>query len=136
MKIAICGSMSFAKEMVEVKDRLEKLGKEIVLPKEIEKHIRGEIEEQSKWEKIEFNVFKDYFNEIKNCDAILVINESKNDIPNYIGGNSLIEMAFAHVLDKKIFLLNPIPFLSYTDEIEAMSPIILNGDLNQIKENN
>jgi hypothetical protein len=42
-------------------------------------------------------------------------------------------MAFAFALDKKIFLLNPIPKMSYTDEIEAMKPIILNQNLNEIK---
>lgn len=42
-------------------------------------------------------------------------------------------MAFAHVLNKKIFLLNPIPQINYSDEIEAMNPIILNHDLSKIK---
>lgn len=41
-------------------------------------------------------------------------------------------MAFAHVLDKKIFLLNPIPEIPYKDEIVAMQPIILDGDLAKI----
>ena len=42
-------------------------------------------------------------------------------------------MAFAHILSKKIFLLNPIPDMIYTDEIKAMQPIIVNNDLNRIK---
>lgn len=34
---------------------------------------------------------------------------------------------------KKIFLLNSIPIgMSYADEIEAMKPVILNGDLTKI----
>ncbi len=41
-------------------------------------------------------------------------------------------MGFAHVLDRKIFLLNDIPDISYTDEIRAMKPIILNGDISLI----
>jgi len=45
----------------------------------------------------------------------------------------LIEIAFAHVLDKKIYLLNPVPNISYSDEIEAMKPVILNGKLDNIK---
>jgi len=43
-------------------------------------------------------------------------------------------MGFAHVLHKKIFLLNDIPDLSYTDEISAMRPICLNGKLEDIKK--
>ncbi len=42
-------------------------------------------------------------------------------------------MAFAHVLGKKIFLLNSIPKMSYSDEIEAMKPIIINNNLEIIK---
>ena len=72
MKIAICGSMSFAKEMLEAKRKLKLLGHKIIVPKEAEKHINGKITDQDKWEKLEFDVFKSYFNEIKNNDAILV----------------------------------------------------------------
>jgi len=132
MKIIICGSMSCAKEMIEFKKKLEDLGHVVKIPEDAEKHLNGKITEQDKWEKLEFNVFKNYFQEIKKGDAILIINKKKNDIVNYIGGNSLIEMAFAHILDKKIFLLNPMPLMSYTNEIEVMNPIILNGDLNNI----
>lgn len=33
-------------------------------------------------------------------DAILVLNYDKKGIKNYIGGNTLMEMGFAHVHDK------------------------------------
>ena len=56
----------------------------------------------------------------------------KNNIKNYIGGNSFLEMGFAHILNKKIFILNDIPEMIYTDEIEAMQPIALRGDLTKI----
>jgi hypothetical protein len=42
-------------------------------------------------------------------------------------------MAFAHVLGKRIFLLNSIP-MSYTDEIRCMDPVVINGDLSGIGE--
>lgn len=57
------------------------------------------------------------------------MNISKNGIENYIGGNTLMELGFAHVMNKKIYLLNPIPEMSYTDEIIAVQPAIINGDL-------
>jgi len=45
-----------------------------------------------------------------------------------------MEIGFAHVNDKKVFLLNPIPdSVSYTDEIKAMVDVVLNGDLSKIK---
>ena len=44
-----------------------------------------------------------------------------------------MEIGFAHVNDKKVFLLNPIPEdVSYADEIKAMADVILNGDLSKI----
>jgi hypothetical protein len=55
-------------------------------------------------------------------------------VKNYIGPNVLIEMGQAYVNDKKIFLLNEIPFGMYhTDEIESLDPICLCGDLTKIK---
>jgi predicted RNA-binding protein with PUA domain len=63
----------------------------------------------------------------------LVVNEDLNNVEGYIGGNTFLEMGFAHVLNKKIFLLNPIPEMGYEDEIVAMKPVVLNNDLEKIK---
>jgi predicted RNA-binding protein with PUA domain len=43
-------------------------------------------------------------------------------------------MGFAYVLGKKIFLVNPIPDLNYKDEIKAMNPIVLNGNIKLINK--
>jgi len=133
MKIIICGSMAFAKEMLEIKQKLEKQNHIVIVPTNTDKYANGTIDVENKWEKIEFDVIRAYFEEIKKTDAVLVINKDKNSIKNYVGGNSLIEIAFAHVLNKKVFLLNPVPQINYSDEIEAMKPIVLNGDLSKIK---
>jgi predicted RNA-binding protein with PUA domain len=133
MKIVICGSMAFAREMLDIKQKLESQGHIVIVPADTEKYATGAIDVESKWEKIEHDVIRSYFKEIKKADAILVINKDKNNIKNYVGGNSLIEMAFAYILNKKIFLLNPVPKMNYSDEIEAMKPIVLNGDLSKIK---
>ena len=63
----------------------------------------------------------------------MVLNHDKNGVANYIGGNSFLEMGFAYVLGKKIFLLNEIPESKLIkQEIVAMQPKILNGDLSKI----
>ena len=138
MKIVICGSMTFVKKMVEVGRQLAEFEYEVVLPKFSEEYSQmdnsDKIHSESVKNKINHDLIRDYFEEIKNADAILVINEDKNGIANYIGGNSFLEMGFAHILDKKIFLLNPIPEILYKDEIEAMHPKILHGDLEKISE--
>ncbi|MEX2405238.1 MAG: hypothetical protein WD579_01405, partial [Candidatus Paceibacterota bacterium] len=81
----------------------------------------------------ENNYLKVHYAHILESDAILVINIEKKGIQNYIGGNCLIEMGQAYVNDKKIYLLNNIPTnLPYVDEIEAMDPICLDGDLSNM----
>ena len=133
IKIAISGSMLFSKEMLKKKTELEKLNHKVTIPKNAKEFAENKIEVEDKWKKLEIDAIRSYFNEIKKCDSILVLNITKNNIENYIGGNSLIEIAFAHVLKKKIFLYNPAPKMSYTDEIISMKPIIINQDIKKIK---
>jgi len=139
MKITICGSVSFSKEMVEFKDRLGKIAHKAIVCPVMEDLALGKnpellkkIEENHARVKKEGGFIKWYYNSIVNSDAILVVNLDKKGIKNYIGGNTLMEIAFAYVNNKKIFLLNPIPDISYRDEILAMEPIILNGNLTKI----
>ncbi|MEK7173034.1 MAG: hypothetical protein AAB723_00670 [Patescibacteria group bacterium] len=142
MKIVICASISFTNKIKEVAKALSARGHIVEIPFGAQRIISGELtleqflnKKQASGDsalKIQNNLIKRYYEIIKNADAILVINIDKKGIVNYIGGNTLIEIAFAHVLDKKIFLLNPIPEISYKDEIIAMQPIILNGDLAKI----
>jgi hypothetical protein len=143
MKITICGSLSFSAEMGEIAKKLNTLGHEVLLPATSEKILAGILDvEEVDFEKgsqaasdrvIKNNAIINHYNKIKSSDAILVINEEKNNIENYIGGSVLMEMGFAFVLKKKIFLLNNIPELNYKDEIVAMQPIILNNKLEKIK---
>jgi len=83
--------------------------------------------------KLEHDLIRGHFKEIKNSDAVLVVNETLKGIKNYVGGNTFLEMGFAHILNKKIFILNNIPQMGYSDEIVAMQPIVLDGDLGKIK---
>ncbi|MFA4817542.1 MAG: hypothetical protein WC608_02315 [Parcubacteria group bacterium] len=140
MKIVICGSSKFRHEMVEYKEKLEKLGHDVFVHEHYIKSAKGEMPElmerigrEHAVLKREQNYIKLYHDEIKNSDAVLILNFDKNGIKNYIGGNTLMEIGFAHVNDKKIFLLNPIPDVSYADEIKAMTDVILDGDLQKIK---
>jgi len=133
MKIALCGSMTFAKQMIEAKKILESSGHTVFVPLNAEKYADGTVAIENKWEKIEHDVIRNWYKVIESSDAVLVLNYAKNNIENYVGGNSLIEMAFAHVLLKKIFLLHPIPQMNYSDEIQSFNPVILLGELSGIK---
>jgi len=132
--IAICGSMMFAKEMLEIKRELEAMDIKVNIQEDIEDFTEGKRTNENKWRKIKLDPLKTYFEVIKNSDAILVVNMDKNRIKGYVGGNTLIEMAFAYVLNKKIFLLKKIPKMAYTDEIVIMKPVVLNSQLNKIKK--
>lgn len=44
-------------------------------------------------------------------------------------------MTFAYVLNKKIYLLTALPDFEYLlEEVIAMKPVILNGDLSKIQQ--
>jgi len=143
MKIAICGSLVFTYEMERLAKDLHQLGFEVFLPLTSERILRGDVTlEEIKAEKlsgkitervIKNNSIRAYCEVIKNSDAILLANYDKNGVKNYIGGNAFLEMGYAHILEKPIFILNDIPDLSYTDEIREMQPIVLNGNLSLLK---
>lgn len=128
--------MAFAKEMMDIKNQLEKLGHVCFIPESTHNYAEGRMEKVSGSEsaerKITNNFIRKHYELIHASDAILVLNYDKNGVKNYIGGNSLMEIGFAHVNNKKVFLLNPVPKLSYSDEISAMTDIIVNGDLHKI----
>ena len=85
-------------------------------------------------QKYNHDAIREFWKPMKTADALLVANFDKSGIKNYIGGNAFLEMGFAHVLNQKIFLLNPIPKMPYYEtEIIAMKPIVINGDLSKIK---
>lgn len=70
---------------------------------------------------------------MKEADALLVINLERHGIPNYIGGNTLFELAAGYFSGKIIYLYNPIPDIEfYRSELEAITPTILNGDVSKI----
>ena len=143
MKISICASIQFTPQIKKISDQLKINGHEVIIPDGAERIINGEItlkefkEKIARGEgfeaKIKHDVIRKYFEKIKNSDSILVLNFTKKNIENYVGGNTFLEMGFAYVLNKKIFLYNPIPDMHYKDEIIAFKPVVLNGDLAKIK---
>lgn len=136
MKLMICGSMSFSDRMLEVRGELEKAGHTVLVSSFVERH-RGlsvaESEAQAVVEKNGEDAMRVDFEKLHHVDGIVVLNYDKRGIANYIGGNTFLEMGLAHVLDRKIFLLNPIPEIPiYQSEIIAMKPVILLGDITKI----
>jgi len=135
MKIVICGSMYFAKEMLEVKSRLAEMGHLAFVPSDIDECVKNPELSMDMEHCLRTNVQKECFDKVAESDAILVLNYKRNRIEGYIGGATLMEIGLAQHLDKKIFLLYPPPKiedLRYSLEIQLAKPIILNGDLSKI----
>ncbi|MFO7710693.1 MAG: hypothetical protein R6V53_02925 [Candidatus Woesearchaeota archaeon] len=136
MRIGIIGSMQFTEKMLEVRNTLREQGHDAFVT-DLHAAMIGkndeEIEEIKIHQKNNMDAIREFWNAMQGADAVLVLNYDKNGIKNYVGGNTLMEIGFAHVLNQKIYLLNPIPEMPYCkSEIYAMKPIILNGDLSKI----
>lgn len=136
MKIGIIGSMHLTEDMYEICEELKKLGHNAYLTNLAEPFIGKTDEEKEKikiYQKNNQNAMREFWELMQGGEAVLVVNKKRKGIENYIGGNAFLEMGFAHVLNQKIFLYNPIPNIDlYETEIKAMKPIILNGDLTKI----
>jgi hypothetical protein len=134
MNIVLCGSLSFAREMAEIQVSLIELGHNCYVPEGITTYIDNiEANKDDHSHRIENNLIRKHYEKIKSADAILVVNITKNGIENYIGPSAFLEIGFAHILYKKIFILNLLPLLNYSDEITVMGAIVIDGHLSLIR---
>jgi len=141
MKITVCGSISFAERLVEVYGKLKELGHEPLMHEHMFRLADGtapQLEDsrnrvESSEIKKKYDFIRAWYSMIVDSEAVLICNFDNKGIKNYVGGNSLMEMGFAHVNNKKVFLLNPVPDVPYRDEIKAMVDEVINGDLKKIR---
>ena len=147
MKITICGSIAFFDQMQEIEKRLKSLGYLVKLPPHSIVDPSGDrvpIQENYKMRKTtsqndswiwaaKQEVMREHLDKVMWADVVLVLNYDKDGIKNYIGANALLEMGLAFYHRKKIYLLNPIPEISYKEEILAMHPTVIHGNLLQIQ---
>lgn len=137
MKVGVAGSMQFTERMMELCEQLEKQGHLAFMSKFAPFFVGKTDEEKEKiklTQKNQHDAIREFWKPMQTADALLVANYDKHGIKNYIGGNAFLEMGFAHVLNQKIYLLNPIPNMPYYGtEIAAMRPTVINGNLSLIK---
>ncbi|MCK4650332.1 hypothetical protein KAT36_03815 [Candidatus Pacearchaeota archaeon] len=136
MKIFIACSKHFYVEIKKIAEVLESMGHEVSYPNSYDDPFAEErfkqmsAKEHIKWKAMMMN--KDKGN-IEPQDAVLILNFEKKGISNYIWGATFLEVYVSWELGKKIFFYNPLPDCSFTDELIAINPIIINGDLSLIK---
>lgn len=144
MKIVLCGSLNFAKEMKEIEKKLVAKGHKVEIPASIKDLSLNNSEDadelknnRERYMKLKPEYTKKHFDKIANSDAILVVNLEKHGIKNYIGGATFAEIMVAFHYNKKIFFLNSIPrnekLSIILDELESVKPIVLNGNLDLLR---
>ncbi len=122
MKIRIVGSMKFYDKYEEAKKVLELKGHKVMLPKKDERPLD---KIKKRWAMTQFN------KDLKWCDAILVMNYTKEEKINHIGVNTLMEIGAADYANKKVYLLFEPP-QSCKDELDAIDVKNINGKLEEI----
>lgn len=137
MRIGVIGSMQYTEKMIEARDALIARGHDAFVTNFAAPFVGktdDEKEEIKLDQKNHQDAIREFWHLMQGADAVLCMNLDKHGIKNYIGGNTLMEIGFAHVLNQKIFLYNPIPEIPfYQSEIEAVRPIIIHGDLSRIE---
>lgn len=136
----IIGSMKFAQEMVKIKKELDKLGHNAFIPIGTKPHLEDKGFVENLDGNLEYcithDVMRRNFQQVSDCDAVLVLNYRRSGVEGYIGVSALLEMGVAHFLKKKIFLMQKTPHYKkerWAHEVAIMQPIIINGDLTKIK---
>lgn len=121
-KIVLCGSKKFIPKFFELEKVLKNFGYNVIVPKEF----------ITKIPKKEASIL--HFSEIEknDVDALLIVNETKDGLENYIGANGFAELAFGFYKGKIIFLLNDL-FIPYEEELIAWEVIPLKGNLDKLK---
>lgn len=70
-----------------------------------------------------------YFDVIKTCDAVLIVNADKHGISGYVGANTLMEAACGFTLGKPVWFLNEIGPQPCQLEAMSVSRGVLSGDV-------
>jgi len=140
MKITVCGSMTNYGRMIQLREKLESLGHRVFLPdpadcEHLEKLANGKYVDTYRLKK-KYNYINQHYKNILKSDCVLLANYDKNGIMYYVGGNSFLEMGFAFVNKKPIYMVNPVPQISfYYHEMKAMDPIVVGDKLKAFEEN-
>ncbi|WP_439528092.1 hypothetical protein [Pannonibacter sp.] len=133
MRVCICGSMLFIDAMEEMAASLTTLGVVAVAPVRDEAdHIWSDLSEAEAIE-TKRKFIRDYLDEIRTSDAVLIANYTKNGVVGYIGANTLMEAAFAYALGKRVNLLFMPGEQACQLEAISIADTVLNGDISKIK---
>lgn len=130
-RLMICGSMKFYSNMQLCQELLLNQGIEAIIPKD-EGDLPDDMDERT-FLQFKKKVSNSYLKKIRDSstEAILVFNEKKNGLENYIGANTFVEIAMAFAWNRKIYLMNDI-YEPFRDELLAWECKCLKGDISSL----
>lgn len=120
--IVLCGSMKVKDKILEVKEELGNKEYNVLIPKECMEGLPKVLASRKHLERVIDS----------NNSYILVVNSINRGIENYIGPNSLAEIAFGFYYNKNVYLLNDY-YEPYLDELVGWNVVPLKGNLDNIK---
>lgn len=120
--------------MAQAAEQLQNWGYEVIIPNPREGEVAYDTLDDKTRAELKDGLIREHLHHINKSDAIFVFNEDKNSIEGYVGGNTLMEMAFAFSQGIEIFLLKEPTGVSYLDELLGMKPIILKESVRSIHE--
>ena len=134
MKVFISTSAAFYDRVGPIISSLKSNGHEVIPPNGYrDRFDESEIRKEGGHQQWKERMLRQDIELVTSCDAILVLNYEKNGQINYVGASAFLEMFKAFELNKKRYILNPLPEGGYSDELIGMDPYVINGDLSLIK---
>jgi hypothetical protein len=135
MRVFICASRSNYHRVPSIQRELERRDHVVTLPNNYDDPAREERIKSStpteyrRWKARMLGVQRE---KVQANDAVLVLNFDKGESRNYLGGATFLEVFKAWELGRRIFFLNPLPDGILRDELDAMSPVVIDGDLSLV----
>jgi hypothetical protein len=132
VKIFLVGSKRAYGRVAQLSDELRGRGHSVTLPNNFDDPTREErikAEGDAAYAVWKAEMLRLQGEKVAANDAVLVVNIDKDTHRNYLGGATFLEVFKAWELNKRIYFLNPIPDGILRDELIAMSPVVIDGDL-------
>ena len=135
MTIAICGSLSFHRDMRRIQRALETLGHKTIVPKslrliESEGFQKPRTVSERLAAEAKYDFIREHFGQLNQrrdpCGK-----SKASQIAGYIGGNTFLKWGSHFILVRPFIFSIPYP-MDYELELAAMHPVVLSGDLTRI----
>jgi hypothetical protein len=126
--VALCGSMAHKDKWLKIIDELRAKGLSVSTPDLSEAIDWSALSDDEVQQKKGYFVRRHFAN-IATAKNVLVCNYEKHGTRDYIGTNTLLEMGVAFAYGVPTYILNEIPEQNGREEILALQPHVLHGDL-------